>query len=75
MARHDFFRKLTFFHLFSSVLCFYLLMTSFAFAIENEQSIIDPEKLHIGLTLEPTSLDPTTDASAVIQRITYQNIF
>lgn len=43
--------------------------------MSNEQSIVDPTMLHVALTLEPNSLDPTTDASAVIQRITYQNIF
>lgn len=56
------------------ILFFYLLIMPVSLA-SSGQSIIDKKVLHIGLTLEPESLDPTTHASTAIQRITYQNVF
>ena len=56
------------------MLFFYLIMMPVSLA-SNGQSIVDKKVLHVGLTLEPESLDPTTHASTTIQRITYQNVF
>jgi len=44
------------------------------FVITSAQAQVNGE-LHLAITLEPPVLDPTINASATIQKITYQNIF
>lgn len=74
MGRYFYFYRLTAFNKIFSILCLYLFFINISLA-DNVQPKVDTKALHVGFTLEPESLDPTTHAATITQRITYQNIF